>query len=141
VLYGARSDGSHAPLLARAGTRTAPLTGTWIKGVTAGQATSAVQRGPLLALTPTAAFVAYFYGERHAALARWDLPSGERRWEIQLAPDSIATIGASDRRVVLTWAGGTLQDGVGPDSFGLMVLDAETGAKVSQIGRAIHRGP
>ncbi len=139
LLYGERSGDSRAPMLARAGTRAAPLADAWLEPAAA-QETGAVQRGPLIAATAAAAFVAFFYdGERLAALARFDLPSGRRRWQVQLTPLSLAAIGASERHVVLTWAGRSLSDGARPQSdFALMVLNAETGEKVSQIGYATH---
>jgi hypothetical protein len=140
LVYGTRSDGSSTPLLARAGTRAAPLAAAWTRGATAQGSPAAAQRGPLLAVTQAAAFVAFFLDqERQAGLARFDLPSGRRRWEIRLAPRSLAAISASERHVVLTWSGGSLADGVRPQSdFALMVLDAETGERVSQIGYATH---
>lgn len=142
LVYGTRSDGSAQPLLARAGTRAAPLADTWTKPATEHTAPGAALRGPLLAVTRGAAYVAFFIDEeRQAAVARFDLPSGVRRWEIRLAPRSLVAVSASERHVALTWSGGTLEDGVRPgSSFALMVLNAETGEKVSQIGYASH-GP
>lgn len=140
LLYGARDDGSSAPLLARVGTRTTPTDAVWTRPATEQSSPAAAQRGPWLAATQASAFVAFLLDEeRQAGVARFDLPSGRRRWEVRVAPRSLAAISASERHVVLTWAGGSLSDGVRSHSdFALMVLDAETGERLSQVGYATH---
>jgi hypothetical protein len=142
VMYGqstpaAGGSGPGHPLVAHVGTRGTALPATWLQPATGGDAQTTVVRERLVAVGGNHVFVGFSLpGERAAGVTCFDLASGQRRWELRIAPDALVAISASERHVAITWAGGTLRDTGGRAAYGLMVLDAETGARTAQIGSA-----
>lgn len=138
VLAGHRSSGDAVPMIAQTGTRTAERTSFWAEPAAIPGSLPPSARELLVAVTRAAAFVAFPLGENdQAAVVAFDLQSGRRRWQVQVAPHTLAALAASAEHVVLTWSGGTPRYS-SRRPYVLMVLDAATGERVTQLGAAAY---